>query len=297
MTSHNEQHGQQSVDAILHRFVDGDATPSERATVAALLAGDPEAYTRTCEYQRHNVALQALYPRRVEDTMLPPAALNLAAGLRRGRAIRRAAAACVAAFAVLGAGAAGWNMRQWMHADAPMPLVAVFPQAVAPTPSLTDAAPAPMPAAADAITPDQAAWFDGSAAKVAVHPPNLQSVGYQLVDGRAALTAYGPVIRFAYEPADGTSGAPLALTVAAFGADRQGLATSINPQHASLFWRSGKLLYALSGDVDPASLLRVAETVSVGERSGEAAPEPAAEIAPDPEVSPVSDSAEQPKDT
>ncbi|MFW5834078.1 MAG: hypothetical protein ACOCYE_08270, partial [Pseudomonadota bacterium] len=110
--------------------------------------------------------------------------------------------------------------------------------------------------------------------RVAVHPPNLQTIGYQLVDGRADLTAYGPVIRFAYEPID-AKGARLSLTVAAFGADRQSLATNINPQHTSLFWQDHHLLFALSGPVEPTRLLRIADLVNA-ERSAGTAREPEA---------------------
>ncbi|MFP4126960.1 MAG: hypothetical protein ACLFU0_09980, partial [Alphaproteobacteria bacterium] len=226
-----------------------------------------------------------------EDTMLPAAAFDLARGLRRRRTVQRAAAASLAAVALFGAGTAGWHAQGYVERMFHTPVVAVFPPEAMPdaggdgddddeggSPPAMSA----VPTAAGTLDDDAPGWLGKDARQVPVHPPNLQQVGYQLVDGRADLTAYGPVIRFAYTPTEEES-PRLALTVASFGSDRQSLATTINPQHASLFWHSGPLLYALSGDVAPGQLLSVADAVSRAEgdssgSSGEAgeAAEPAA---------------------
>lgn len=322
MTTEHRDNGWQVADSILHRFVDGDLSSEERTAVASLLAGDADALTRAADYQRQTIMLQALHPRRLEDAMLPPAGLNLAAALRRGRLFRRAAAACVGCVALVGAGAAGWQAQLMMRPMAPTaPIVAVFPTApMQPSTAVTAGPVASIPPVSAALgalgrevpMPSIPAHDE---ARVPVHPPNLQAIGYQLVDGRADFTAYGPVIRFAYEPVGGAEGERLALMVAAFGADRQSLATSINPQHTSLFWHSGPLLYALSGNVDATRLFAVADVVvGAGERSQPTlepqaptapavvapAPEPAVEKpadAPPMGVQPAVETTERPKDT
>jgi anti-sigma factor RsiW len=298
-------------ETLLHRFVDGDLRGSERVDVEAMLAADGEALAASRSYQQQNILLQALHPRRDEDTMLPAAALNLARGLRRRRMVQRAVAASVAVVALFGAGSAGWQAQSYVEQRLHTPVVAVFPPEAVPTvggdggavavPSM-----APVPTAAGTIAVDAPGWLGKDVRRVPVHPPNLQEVGYQLVDGRADVTAYGPVIRFAYTPTEGADSPRLALTVASFGTDRQSLATTVNPQHASLFWRSGRLLYALSGDVAPGQLLRVADTMTQAKpataRGQGAAPAagnegaPAGGDAPKLEVTPVSDQNEPSKE-
>jgi anti-sigma factor RsiW len=265
-------------ETLLHRFVDGDIRGSERVAVEAMLAADKDALAATRSYQHQNILLQALHPRRDEDTMLPASALNLARGLRRRRLIQRAVAASVAVVALFGAGTAGWHAQGYVQRLFHTPVVAVFPpESVPATAGTGDTGTAPsmppVPTAAGSIAGDAPGWLGENARRVPVHPPNLQQVGFQLVDGRADLTAYGPVIRFAYTPSEGAEGPRLALTVASFGTDRRSLATTINPQHASLFWQAGPLLYALSGDVAPGQLLSVAEAI------GQAEPAPAGKAA------------------
>jgi len=269
-TDSDRPRGRHPSESLIHRFVDGDVHGGERVAVEAMLAADKEALAATRTYQHQNILLQALHPRRDEDTMLPAAALNLARGLRRRRMVQRAVAASVAVVALFGAGTAGWHAQGYVERMFHAPVVAVFPPEAVPAatgdggaagePSMSA-----VPTAAGTIDGGAPGWLGKDARQVPVHPPNLQQVGYQLVDGRADLTAYGPVIRFAYTPSEGADSPRLALTVASFGTDRQSLATTINPQHASLFWRSGPLLYALSGDVAPGQLLSVADAVSEAE--------------------------------
>ncbi len=270
-TDSDRPRGHHPSETLLHRFVDGDVRGSERVAVEAMLSADRDALAATRSYQHQNILLQALHPRRDEDTMLPASALNLARGLRRRRMVQRAVAASVAVVALFGAGTAGWHAQGYVERMFHSPVVAVFPPEAVPAATgdgSAGSAPSmsPVPTAAGSIAGDAPGWLGKDARQVPVHPPNLQQVGYQLVDGRADLTAYGPVIRFAYTPSEGGETPRLALTVASFGTDRQSLATTINPQHASLFWQSGPLLYALSGDVAPGQLLSVADAVSQAER-------------------------------
>jgi anti-sigma factor RsiW len=308
-TDSDRPRGRHPSETLLHRFVDGDVRGSERVAVEAMLAADKEALTATRSYQHQNILLQALHPRRDEDTMLPASALNLARGLRRRRMVQRVVAASVAVVALFGAGTAGWHAQGYVEHLFHTPVVAVFPPEAVPAATAegsAEAAPSmsALPTAAGTISGDSPGWLGKDGRGVPVHPPNLQQVGYQLVDGRADLTAYGPVIRFAYTPSEGADSPRLALTVASFGTDRQSLATTINPQHASLFWQSGPLLYALSGDVAPGQLLSVADAVSQAERgpSSQAAKpassggETQASDAPALKVTPVADQNEPSKE-
>ncbi len=319
MIDRRDKHDPQVVDFTLNRFVDGDLRPDERATVAALLSADADAMARASDYQRQNVLLQALYPSLADDAALPSAGAELAAGVRRGRRTRQALAASVALLALVGAGVSGWQAQQFLHPSQPQaPIVAVLPSVVpgSTASTITTSVPSvPGPDAEVVKTVAPSLAIPQGASQVPVHPPNLRAVGYQLVDGRADVTSYGPVIRFAYEPVTGTEGTHLSLAVAAFGGDRQSLTTSINPQHTSLFWRSGSLMYALSGNADPAGLLHVLGAVRGLEASSsgpDAAPvvtvspqapgvvEPAVESpvdqAPVP-VSPAVEVSDPPKDT
>jgi hypothetical protein len=227
--------------------------------------------------------LQALHPRRVEDTLLPPAALGLARGIRRVRFAQQVAGALAAVLVLVGAGAFGWKAQSYVRTiHEPASVVAVFPTTPAPAAVSQATSPATPAAIQTAPLPSgEAGAPPHLGGRISVHPPNLQTVGYQLVDGRADITAYGPVLRFAYEPLD-QKGGRLALTVAGFGADRQSLATNINPQHTSLFWQDGKNLFALSGAVEPSRLLKLADVVAA-ERARMVEPieaVPAAPVAP-----------------
>jgi len=310
MTTDFERPQDHSSETLLHRFADGDVHGSERVSVEAMLAADKDALASARTFQQQNILMQALYPRRDEDAMLPAAALNLARGLRRRRTVQRAVAASIAVVALFGAGTAGWHAQGYIERMVKTPVVAVFPPNAMPAAAGDEGAEqapsmAPLPTAAGTVAGDAPAWLGKNARGVPVHPPNLQQVGYQLVDGRADLTAYGPVIRFAYTPSDGGESPRLALTVASFGSDRSSLATTVNPQHASLFWQSGPLLYALSGDVAPGQLLRVADAVGQAEPSAPAeTAEPAAAEASEAQagdgsalkVTPVADQGEASKE-
>lgn len=294
-------------DALIQRFVDGALDARERVRVEALLASDGDAFETAMAYQRQNVLMQALHARREDDTLLPPVALGLSRRVRRVRLAQRAAALSVAMVALVGTGTIGWQTHSYVRSLQPTPVVAVFPQSMAST-ARRDLAPTPaaLRPAVESSRSDGSTVIGSGSGRVAVHPPNLQTIGYQLVDGRADLTAYGPVIRFSYEPIDG-KGSRLALTVAAFGDDRQSLATSINPQHTSLFWQDGQLLFALSGTTDPSRLVRVADAVNA-ERSKAAAASadtasdtgnvaPALETPAVDEQTPASKTEEAPKET
>ena len=310
MTTDSERPQGHPSETLLHRFVDGDVHGSERVAVEAMLAADKDTLHSARAFQHQNILMQALYPRRDDDAMLPAAALNLARGLRRRRTVQRAVAASVAMVAMFGAGSAGWYAQGYIERMVKTPVVAVFPPNAVPAAADDEDAEqapsmAPLPTAAGTVAGEAPAWLGKNARSVPVHPPNLQQVGYQLVDGRADLTAYGPVIRFAYTPSDGGEGPRLALTVASFGRDRRSLATTVNPQHASLFWQSGPLLYALSGDVGPGRLLSVADAVSEADPSTSAeTAEPTAAEASEartsdnsaPKVMPVSDQGEASKE-
>jgi anti-sigma factor RsiW len=312
MTTDSDRPQGHPYETLLHRFVDGDLRGGERVAVETLLAADRDAHDAARTYQHQNILLQALHPRRDEDTMLPASALNLARGLRRRRLVHRAVAASVALVALLGAGTTGWHAQGYVQRMMETPVVEVFP---APAGTVTAASEEvgsaagqslpPMPTAAGTLADETPGWLGEDARRVPVHPPNLQQVGFQLVDGRADLTTYGPVIRFAYTPSEGGESPRLALTVASFGTDRQSLATTVNPQHASLFWQVGPLLYALSGDVAPGQLLSVADAVGRGEAAaaGQAAKpaasgsgETQASDAPALKVTPVSDQNEPSKE-
>lgn len=294
MTSRRYESEDELDEALIQRFVDGDLDGRERVRVEALLAADADAFRTAMDFQRQNVLLQALHPRRVDDTLLPPQALGLARGLRHVQLMRSAAGGVLALALLVGAGAAGWEAQRYVRGlHQPTPIVAVFPSTsssnlVPGSGATTRAAVQPAPAGSEGTVERPAALN----APIAVHPPNLQTVGYQLVDGRADITSYGPVLRFVYEPLDQLGGR-LSLTVAAFGADRQHLATSINPQHSSLFWQDGEHLFALSGAIEPGRLLRLADVVTE-ERGTPAEPAPPSLTMPPPTASGTAPSGETP---
>ena len=267
-------------EALIQRYVDGDLRGRDRVRVEALLAADADAFRTAMDFQRQNVVLKALHPRRVDDTMLPPAALGLARALHRTQVAQRLMATTAAFLLLVGAGAFGWKAQDYVRSlHRQTPVVAVFPTA---TPTVVSGTSGATPAAVEPA-PGGDALASGAAERIAVHPPNLQTVGYQLVDGRADITTYGPVLRFAYEPLD-RGGGRLSLTVAAFGADRRSLATSINPQHTSLFWQDGQHLFALSGAIEPQWLLKVADVVAAEGRALAGEPSPVAPLPAAPTV-------------
>lgn len=263
-----------ATDDLLHRFVDGDLRGSDRAAVAGILASDAAALQRANAYQNQTMLLQSLYPPQLQDTELTKAGERVAGRLRQRRRLRHSFVAGVGCLALVGAGLGGWQAHQSLTQSPPPQVFAVFPPANIPTLSQGGGEAQTVGNEVKAPIIENLAWLADRASGIPIKAPSLDAVGFEYVGGRADLTAYGSVIRFAYRALD-EANTGLTVAVAGFSQDRRSLTTSVDPTETSLFWAHGGYFYALSGSVSPTVLSDAAAAITAGSQSAPIVPVPA----------------------
>lgn len=238
-------------EADLHAYVDGALPEARRAEVEAYLAGHPEDAGRISAYAAQNAALHALFDPVMEEGV--PARLSAPPRRRNAPLLRYAA---VVAWVALG-GVIGWQLQGYRSTGTAEPGVWVRQAAIA------HATYSPEVRHPVEVGADQEAhlvnWLSKRlGAKVRV--PHLGSIGYALVGGRLLPSDTGPVAQFMYQ--DG-KGLRLTLYVRTNRDDTQETAFRFVRENnvAVFYWIDRNLGYALSGDLDKAELLRVANTV------------------------------------
>ncbi len=252
-------------DADLHAYADGQLAPDRLAQVEAMVAGDPELAARVANIRAQNTALRdALDPLLVEPlsdrlvaAAFPPA--STAAGVVR-RWIAPAFAA--AATLVLGFGL-GWLGRD-----------ALIERSGTPTTFARQAAFAHALYAADVRRPVEV-WASEEKSLVnwltkrlgfKVHAPDLNGLGYALVGGRLVAGNENPTAFFMYENADKQR---LSLQVrrqspatGKSGGEREtAFRYAIENGVGVFYWIDDDCGYAISGGLDRAQLLTVAQVV------------------------------------
>ena len=254
-------------DADLNAYVDGQLAPEQAAVVEAALARDPELAARVAEFRAQSAALRdALDPVLAEpipDRLLA-AATSAADGRVRGACAGGAIPALAAAATlVLGVGF-GWFGRD-----------ALIERAGTPTTFARSAAFAHALYAADARRPVEV-WAAEEKSLVTwltkrlgfkVHAPDLNGLGYALVGGRLVAGNENPTALFMYENADKER---LSLQVRKQSAR---VPTRAAPHGDTAFryavengvgvfyWIDDDCGYAISGTLDRAQLLKVAQVV------------------------------------
>ena len=234
----------------LHAYADGQLDDSRRVQVEAHLAHDPVATESVCVWREQNEALRALY-NPVLNEPVPQRLLGLRAPRRRWPSYALAAGTMGLGFAL------GW-MAQSYRTD-PFVEAAALPRRAA----VAYAVYAPEVRHPVEVGADQqehlGKWLSkrlGSELKA----PVLKQQGFELVGGRLLPGGKGPVAQFMYQDATGQR---ITLYVSRREVETRDTAFQFSQEDkvAVFYWIDGKLGYALSGEMDRASLLGVATVV------------------------------------
>lgn len=265
-------------EAELHASIDGQLAPERQRAVAAHLASRPEEAQRLDSYRAQKRALRALLDPVLDEPL--PARLQQAARPHTPWYLQRLAAGV--AIAVLSASSA-WLARGVVDEQA----LRLASSRTAPVLAAGEAAPgagglqlagfARRAAVAHVVySPDVrrpveigvdqeqqlVAWLSRRLG-VAVKPPSLQPIGYELIGGRLLPGERGPVAQFMYHDALGQR---LTLYVTR-EAPSQGSQPATAFQFGQdgpvkvFYWVDHSLGYAISGGADRRELLRVAQEV------------------------------------
>jgi anti-sigma factor RsiW len=237
-------------DTDLHAYTDGQLEDARRVQVEAHLAHDPAAAESVRVWREQNEALRALY-NPVLNEPLPQRLLALCAANRRWPSYALAAGAMGLGFA-LGWLAQSYRTDQFVEAAA-LPRRAAVAYAVY-APEVRH----PVEVGADQQE-HLVKWLSkrlGSELKA----PVLTQQGFELVGGRLLPGGKGPVAQFMYQDARGQR---ITLYVSHRDVEPRDTAFRFSQEDkvAVFYWIDGKLGYALSGEMDRASLLAVATVV------------------------------------
>ena len=237
-------------EADLHAYTDGQLDNARRVRVEAHLAHDQAATEKVRVWREQNEALRALY-NPVLNEPLPQRLLALRAPSRRWPWYALAAGAMGFSFA-LGWMAQSYRTDRFIEA-ATLPRRAAVAYAVY-APEVRH----PVEVGADQQE-HLVNWLSkrlGSKLKT----PLLTQQGFELVGGRLLPGGKGPVAQFMYQDARGQR---ITLYVSLRDAEPRDTAFRFSQEDkvAVFYWIDGTLGYALSGEMDRASLLAVATVV------------------------------------
>ncbi len=238
----------------LHAYVDGLLDTPRRAEVEARLAADPHAAERVRVYQQQNAQLYALFDPLLHETV-PPHLLSIPRTARLRPVLLRYAA--VVAWLMLG-GIAGWFVHGGKAGFSNTEPLAFARQA-----ALAYAVYAPDQRHPVEVGVDQEAHLVAWLSKrlgAPLKPPSLSGIDYDLLGGRLLPGGDGPVAQFMYQDSQGRR---LALYVRVAATDSGETAFRFLQQDkiGVFYWIDGKFGYALSGEMNKAELLRVANAV------------------------------------
>ena len=239
-------------EAELHAYIDGLLPAERRAEIEAYLAAHPEDAQRVRAWTEQNQALHAWFDPVLTESL--PARLRRAVLARRMPPALRYAA--VAAWFALG-GVTGWYVHAY-NAGKSADSIAFAREAVIAHVVYSPEVRHPVEVGADQEA-HLVSWLSkrlGASLKV----PHLQAVGYQLVGGRLLPGNQGPGAQFMFQDGNGRR---LTLYVRRSARDSSETAFRFSQERGVgvFYWLDGKFGYALSGEIDKAALLRVAESV------------------------------------
>lgn len=239
----------------LHAYVDGQLDAARRAEVEAWLIAHPSDADRVAAYRQQNDMMLALFNPVLNEPL--PLQMYPQAG-RRGFAQAWRYAAMAAGMVL--SGLLGWSLHG-AEKNKQTPMMVMVRQA-----ALAHAVYTPEVLHPVEVGRDQeehlTKWLSkrlGSPVK----PPHLNQVGYELMGGRLLPGNQGPAAQFMYQDARGTrltlylSNKPADKGEAAFRYAQEG-------KISVFYWIDQGMSYALSGEMEKADLLRVANAVYQG---------------------------------
>jgi anti-sigma factor RsiW len=245
-------------DADVHAYVDGQLAPDRVASVEQAARSDSEVAARIAELRAQNALLRDAFDPVLAEP-IPAQLLAAATAPRRVQARARrwlAPAFAVAATLVIGAGI-GWYVRDALIEGSGTPTT--FPRQVAFAHALY---------AMDANRPVEI-WAADEKRLVSwltkrlgfpVHAPDLNGVGYALVGGRLVAGSEYPTALFMYENAD-KQRLSLQYRKQAPGTGETAFRYAVENGVGVFYWIDDNCGYAISGNVDRAQLLKIAQVV------------------------------------
>jgi anti-sigma factor RsiW len=239
----------------LHAYADGQLDDSRRVQVDAHLAHDAEATESVRVWREQKQALRALY-NPVLNEPVPQRLLAARVPRRRWPSYALAAGAMGLSFAL------GWisqSYRTDRFVEAASAAAASLPRRAA----VAYAVYAPEvrhPVEVGADQQDHLVKWLSKRLGNELRVPLLTQKGFELVGGRLLPGSKGPGAQFMYQDARGQR---ITLYVSVRDAEPRDTAFRFSQEDkiAVFYWIDGKLGYALSGEMDRASLLAVATVV------------------------------------
>lgn len=236
----------------LHAYIDGHLGPQRQAEIDAYLADHPSEAERLRSYQRQNAALVELFDSVLHEPV--PEHLRAFDRSRRGLFAARGIKIGALAAALVMAISVGWIARG--ITQAPIGAAPTFAQRAL----VAHAVYAPEvlhPVEVNAGEEQHLSRWLSKRLGMPLKAPDLRSAGFELVGGRLLPDAPKPAAQFMYQ--SGT-GARLTLYVTP---KAQGRETAFRFERrdrlGAFYWIDQGSGYALSGDVDRPTLLRVAK--------------------------------------
>jgi len=236
----------------LHAYVDNRLDSSRRAEVEAWLLDHPADAARVAAYRQQNDMMQALF----NPVLNEPLPLQMHPQARRRNFAQPMRYAAMVGGMVL-SGLLGWSLHGAEKTKQP-PMLAMVRQAALAHVVFTPEMQHPVEVGQEQEE-HLVKWLSkrlGNAAK----PPHLGNVGYELMGGRLLPGNQGPAAQFMYQDARGSrltlylSNKPADKDEAAFRYAQEG-------KVSVFYWIDGDMSYALSGEIEKADLLRVAQAV------------------------------------
>ena len=243
----------------LHAFVDGQLATDRRAAVQRYLDANPDAAWRVAAYQAQRAELRAVFL--VPETGTLPPRLDLATILQERRDVRiarwRIAAAIALALGIGGTG--GWFLHQPSAPGRNTLAMQLLEQ---------EALASHVVYAADRRHPIEVGaseeahlkqWLSNRLGRT-VAPPDLSSLGFQLIGGRLLATERGaPAALFMY---DDTAGHRLSLLLRPMAHDLKSAQTDMGQAGVNgCAWIAEGMGYAVVAAMPDSELDRVADKV------------------------------------
>lgn len=262
----------------LQAYVDGFLDPPRHTTVDAYLAANPDEAERIEAYRSQRISMHALFGIGSDRPLPEPLAARvdqLASALRQRRWLRTSlwAAASIAVVGFLAA--AGWWVYEvdGYRGDR---LIAFVDDWNARTllagHELGRQHQATMGKKKTGEENGLVVWLTRNATAASVPIPNLQSFGYNFLEGRMLATPSGPVLQLTYTDAESKT---VKLYVGTdTGTDTSDLNFAQEADAPLVYWTDGSLVYALTGMTQRDSLARIAQAIgsSIAEPAGSTAP-------------------------
>ena len=244
----------------LHGYMDGELTARRGAEVEAYLADHPEEAARLAEYRALTLSLHRLYDGdRMANPRIDMLTADLDRTLRRRRTVNRLMRAAAAAVVLAIAGGVALSVHDRLQQ--PENRLLAFTRQATNAHLLFASAKPPAANVKLAGGSTVVTWLSQRLTGVPVRAPDLHALGYALTVERILPSANGPAAQLMYESSKAKE--PVTLFIGKSKDKRQTALTYVQNDDLSMFyWQEGPFAYSLTGKLDRADLMALAEAVN-----------------------------------